>query len=121
MTDKNYEKGKRRQIYLPPDDDGLLTRLAEQYHDGNASATIIAALHVYASREALIQKAMLDLAEAIQPDERYDPADDDRGAAPHLVLASLLGESDARAIRNALSALRARWATGEEWDGREIL
>lgn len=110
---------KRKNIYLADQDGALLTRIAASYHSGNESATIAAALTAYlaqlSERETLIAQAVRELAAGYQPDERYDPADDTRTEAPHLVLAALLGEDAARGIGNALADLAAR-----EWNG-EIL
>lgn len=110
---------KRKNIYIQDSDAALLTRLAASYHGGNDSACIAAALTAYVEilteREDVIRRAVLDLAAAQQPDERFDPADDNRAEAPHLLLAALLDETAARAIGSALAELAAA-----EWNG-EIL
>lgn len=110
---------KRKNIYVQDAAGALLSRIAADYHSGNESATIAAALDVYlgsiTTRGDLIRATVLALAAAQQPDERYDPADDNRAEAPHLLLAALLDETAARAIGNALVELMAK-----EWSG-EIL
>lgn len=104
---------KRKNIYVAEADRALLDRLAADYHGGNDSAAYSAALHAYvgqlAEREALITRAVLDLAAAIEPDDQADPEDDTRAEGPHLVLAALLDESAARAIGHALNDLWLRW------------
>lgn len=110
---------KRKNIYVQDSAGALLSRLAADYHGGNESATIAAALDSYimqlSTRGDLIRQAVLALAAAQQPDERFDPADDTRAEAPHLLLAALLDETAARAIGSALAELAAK-----EWNG-EIL
>lgn len=103
---------QRKNIYLTPETRSLLSTIAERYHDGNESAAIATALAAYTARGDLIRQAVIDLAEATEPDERYDPADDTRGERPHLALAALTDEVTARAIGDALSEIWQRWALG---------
>ena len=110
MSEKRYG---RKNSYLAPDARSLLSAVADRYHDGNESAAIAAALSTSTSRGDLICQAVLDLAAAVEPDERYDPADDTRAEQPHLTLAALTDEVTARAIGDALSVLWQRWTMGD--------
>lgn len=122
LSDKpNYFRGNRVNISLYPETQTLLRQLASQQHQGNASATIAAALEAYATmndqRSNLIRQAVLELAAAAEPDERYDPAEDNRAEQPHLLLASLLDDQAAQAIGSALRELSRRRLRGG-FDGR---
>lgn len=65
--------------------------------------------------KTLIRQAVLDLAAAVEPDERYDPADDPREAAAVAQLAMLLGNHPAaEAISEALMMLWTRWYLRQE-------
>lgn len=107
------ERRERRQIYLPNPTAALLDSLASSHHDGNVSATIAAAVPVYLeylhARRTALRQALLDRWEATAPTEQVDPADDTRAEQSHLVLAELLGEEDARAIGEVLTAIRAEF------------
>jgi len=104
---------KRKNVYVPDADWALVAQLAATAHGGNESAVYSAALRAYAAgmaeREDVIAQAIRDLAAAIEPDERFDPAADSRAEAPYLVLAALLDEAAARAIRRALNDVWLRW------------
>lgn len=69
----------------------------------------------------LVAAAVLALAAAIEPDERYDPADDPREAEAVGQLAQLLGSAPAAlGVQKALHQLWVQRST-REWDGKEVL
>jgi hypothetical protein len=86
-------KEERKNVRLDADALRRLQRLMEQY--GDASATMRKALlHLELEQgyvRDLVQQAVLDLAAAVQPDERYDPEDDPRPEQATLALSALLG------------------------------
>lgn len=104
----------RKNIYLTDDTRALLGTVATRYHGGNESAAIAAALAHHLERPALLRQAILDLAAAIEPDERYDPSDDPRTIAPTLRLMALLDAQAASAIGDALNELWVRWSLRHE-------
>lgn len=108
------KESARKQIYLRQASRALLRELAATRHGGNESAAIEAALQLYAvadplARQALITDAVLALATAQVPDERFDPADDNRAEGPTVLLAGLLDPDAAAGIATALSVLWTRW------------
>lgn len=112
---------KRKNIYVLDADWTLVARLASSTPGGSESAVYSAALRAYAAgmaeREDMIALAIRDLAAAIEPDEQLDPAADSRAEAPYLVLAALLDEAAARAIRRALNDVWLRWQLPAQRDG----
>ena len=60
---------------------------------------------------AVVADAVAAVALAVEPDERYDPADDDRAEEPVLRLAQLLGSLPAaEGVAQALRLTWTRWA-----------
>jgi hypothetical protein len=58
----------------------------------------------------MVAAAVLNLAAAIEPDERFDPAEDTRESEAFTLLASLLGSAPAaQGITRALNELWLRW------------
>lgn len=63
----------------------------------------------------LVRQAVLDLAIAVEPDERYDPADDPRESEAVTALAALLGSYvTAEACAEALAIIWTRWCLGQK-------
>jgi hypothetical protein len=97
---------ERRLFSLQPEDSALLDALADLHHGGNASALISGLVRRAAPRRELIQQALLDYWRATEPSDQVDPEDDARTEQPHLLLAALFDEQDARAIGEALNMIR---------------
>jgi hypothetical protein len=87
----------RKSLRLDSVAEQRLDRLRQHY--GDDSATMRAALLCLELQQShlrdLVRQAVLDLAAAVQPDERYDPADDPRPEQATLALAALLGSISA--------------------------
>ena len=55
-----------------------------------------------------IRDAIIAMAAAMMPDERYDPADDPRTEEPARALVDLFGEIEARGIIEALTIVQSQ-------------
>jgi hypothetical protein len=105
---EKYEAGQRRQIYFSRSNNALIDNLAE-IEDGNVSAVVAAALKAYAEQHAkrrdLLRQALLDRWHALELTQA-EPEDDERVAQPHLLLAALFNDEDARVIGEVFNTIR---------------
>jgi len=105
---ESYEAGQRRQIYFSRPNNTLIENLAAS-QDGNVSAIVAAALKVYAEQHAqrrdLLRQALLNRWHASEVTDA-EPEDDERVAQPHLLLAALFNDDDARVIGEVFNTIR---------------